>query len=579
MIYLLGLAAVAALLAFGGPTALAGNHGKPGKPGPFMCSGGTALVPQDIMGSGGPYGDVTVTGICRFNGDVTINGDLTVADGAVLNNHASGVPFKIANVAINGDVKVGKGAVLGLGNYGPPGIKTNTVVNGDIEADHPLDLYLSGITVHGNVVSNGGGPGVSQFLNFPTKDDTIDGNLIVHGWQGGWIGAIRNTVGGDVVVSNNASVVHQTPLGCDDNDPNPANHCTGFAPGADPDSTEVQTNAISGNLICYGNTPAAQVNPSDGGQLNTVGDKAIGECAGLVAGKPGPFMCSGGTALVPQDIMGSGGPYGDVTVTGICRFNGDVTINGDLTVADGAVLNNHASGVPFKIANVAINGDVKVGKGAVLGLGNYGPPGIKTNTVVNGDIEADHPLDLYLSGITVHGNVVSNGGGPGVSQFLNFPTKDDTIDGNLIVHGWQGGWIGAIRNTVGGDVVVSNNASVVHQTPLGCDDNDPNPANHCTGFAPGADPDSTEVQTNAISGNLICYGNTPAAQVNPSDGGQLNTVGDKAIGECAGLIVPGQPGSDGQGNDEHGNQGDDEHSKQGNDEHGKQGNGKQGNGH
>ena len=287
---LLALAVVTALLVVGGPTALADNHGNRGNRGNhekhgkdsqrrLTCSGGTAASPQDI--TAGSYGSVTVTGVCRFNGDITINGDLTIADGAVLNNHASGVPFMSAKVAINGDVKVGKGAVLGLGNYGPPGIKTNTIVNGDINANRPLDLYLSGITVHGNVTSNGGGPGTSQFLNFPTKDDTIDGNLIMNGWQGGWIGALRDTVGGNLVLTNNASLIHQTPVGCDDNDPNPANHCTGFAAGADPDSTEVATNTIAGNLICYGNTPAAQFGDS-GGQPNTVTGKALGECSGLV---------------------------------------------------------------------------------------------------------------------------------------------------------------------------------------------------------------------------------------------------------------------------------------------------------
>jgi hypothetical protein len=43
------------------------------------------------------------------------------------------------------------------------------------------------------------------------------------------------------------------------------------------------------------------------------------------------------------------------------------------------------------------------------------------------------------------------------------------------------------------------------------------------------------VQTNTISGNLICFGNAPAAQVNSGDGGLPNVVGGKAIGECAGL--------------------------------------------
>jgi hypothetical protein len=165
---------------------------------------------------------------------------------------------------------------------------------------------------------------------------------------------------------------------------------------------------------------------------------------------------------------------------------------------------------------VTINGNVKVGQGAVLGLGNYGPPGIKTNTVVNGNINANQPLDLYLSGITVHGNVVSNGGGPGTTEFLNFPTKDDTIDGNLIIQGWSGGWIGLVRDVVGGNVIFSNNTSVI------TDD----------GSAP-PDSDSSEVMTNTVGGNLICQSNTPVAQVNPGDGGKPNTVSGNKVGECS----------------------------------------------
>jgi hypothetical protein len=186
------LLAVVAVLVTGGASALAD---KPG----YVCTGG------DILGSSGPYDSVTVTGVCRFSGDVTINGDLTIADGAVLNNHATQIPFQSAHVTINGNVKVGKGAVLGLGNYGPPGIKTNTVVNGNINANQPLDLYLSGITVHGNVNSNGGGPGTSQFLNFPTKDDVVDGNLVMQGWSGGWIGIIRDVVGGTSSAATSSS--------------------------------------------------------------------------------------------------------------------------------------------------------------------------------------------------------------------------------------------------------------------------------------------------------------------------------------------------------------------------------------
>ena len=38
-----------------------------------------------------------------------------------------------------------------------------------------------------------------------------------------------------------------------------------------------------------------------------------------------------------------------------------------------------------------------------------------------------------------------------------------------------------------------------------------------------------------ISGNLICSGNTPSAQINAFDGGAANVVDGKKIGECAGL--------------------------------------------
>ena len=51
---------------------------------------------------------------------------------------------------------------------------------------------------------------------------------------------------------------------------------------------------------------------------------------------------------------------------------------------------------------------------------------------------------------------------------------------------------------------------------------------------PARDPDSTEVMTNTIAGDLVCYNNTPAAQVNPADGGTANAVGGHAVDECAG---------------------------------------------
>ncbi len=182
-----------------------------------------------------------------------------------------------------------------------------------------------------------------------------------------------------------------------------------------------------------------------------------------------------------------------------------------------------------------IAGNVRVGRGAVLGLGWNSPEGDGSlgPDTVGGNIIANQPLALQLGQVTVGGNVISFGGGvlsTSAADFRNFPVKDNVIHGNLVVLGWRGGWIGLIRNHVDRNVIFANNVSR---------------SNPETG--PGTDPDSSEVMGSDLSaidgpiipqtigGNLICYGNLPAAQVNPADGGAKSIVGGKGIGECAGL--------------------------------------------
>jgi hypothetical protein len=208
--------------------------------------------------------------------------------------------------------------------------------------------------------------------------------------------------------------------------------------------------------------------------------------------------CTGNGVIAP-------GTYDQVVVASgsNCTFGaGTITINGNLIVQDGAILNDHA----LSSAVVHINGNVIVGRGAVIGLGTYVP---NSGTVVNGNIVANQPGTLYLGGITVNGNVVSNGGG---DPTRNFPIKDDVIRGNLIIQGWSGLWMGAIRDTVGGNVIVQNNAA----------------------SNPNADPgtDSTEVANNDIGGNLICQNNVPAAQLGDTSQPGSRVSGHK-IGECA----------------------------------------------
>jgi hypothetical protein len=250
---------------------------------------------------------------------------------------------------------------------------------------------------------------------------------------------------------------------------------------------------------------------------------AMAVAGSALAGKPGAGTCSGGNVS---------GTYSGFTVTGNCSIpdGASLTVNGNLTIADGGSLN------AISLSTVHVTGNVKVGKGATLGLGcnffangptcrAWGAPNLR-NYWVEGNIDANKPLTMYLDFVVVDGNVVSNGGGPGTSQFLNFVVKDNAIHGNLIIHGWQGGWWGVIRNDIGGNADLSNNASVVTET------------------GPGVDTDASEVQGSGppfpsvpqtIHGNLICHGNTPAAHINAGDGGVANIVEGNAIGECSGL--------------------------------------------
>ena len=162
----------------------------------FTGSGALAAPKEKCTGPiSRTHGSVTVTGTCAVTGPLTIDGDLTLADGAVF------VGFGPA-IHVTGNVKVGKGAQLALGYNRPEGVLGPDTVDGNIVANQPLAVYLGNSTVHGNFVSNGGGTS-DRFYNFPIKDNVIDGNLIIHGWTGGWWGAIANTVGGNVDVSNN----------------------------------------------------------------------------------------------------------------------------------------------------------------------------------------------------------------------------------------------------------------------------------------------------------------------------------------------------------------------------------------
>jgi hypothetical protein len=225
------------------------------------------------------------------------------------------------------------------------------------------------------------------------------------------------------------------------------------------------------------------------------------------------------------------GWHRNLHVEGVAYVPNDatLTVRGNLTLRPGSCLD------AFSTGTVRVGHNVIVGPHATLALGcapgSNGPPPIApcyyttTKDVVGGSIDAFLPQTMYLTAVDVHRNVVSIGGGfstPG----LSFPVKDMNIRGDLVLLGWHGGpgaWIGALRNHVGRNMVVSGNV----------------------GYRPGPDNvppnDSTEIDGNTVGRNLICLHNTPAAQYGDAygePGNGPNTVGHRAVGECADLTVP-----------------------------------------
>lgn len=214
--------------------------------------------------------------------------------------------------------------------------------------------------------------------------------------------------------------------------------------------------------------------------LVTASTFALVGAAGANAATTGSTTCSGG--LAP-------GTYRNVTVKGFCFLGGGAMVTGNVTVGTGSIL---------------------MGDGATI----------------NGNVTATNAKALYLlDGSWVGKNVTFTGGGwgrtctdPGADDPSDAPghstmIKDSTVKGNVTFTGWAGCWFGLIRNHVGKNVTVTNMYA--------------NPA-----WEQG--PDSTEIASNVVMGNLNCSGNTPAAQFGDS-GGEPNTVGKNATGECAKL--------------------------------------------
>jgi hypothetical protein len=158
---------------------------------------------------------------------------------------------------------------------------------------------------------------------------------------------------------------------------------------------------------------------------------------------------------------------------------------------------------------VRIRNGLFIESGATFVLGNEEEPG--NNGTVSAGVHATNAASVQIHFVTINGGVRVHGGagafgGPfGVTWNT---IEDSRINGSVTMDGYNGFWMGFIRNTVHGSVNLNDNVE--------------------------PDPDGNEYVTNTIYGSLNCSGNSPAPQIGDS-GGSPNAVKGAKTGQCAAL--------------------------------------------
>jgi hypothetical protein len=238
------------------------------------------------------------------------------------------------------------------------------------------------------------------------------------------------------------------------------------------------------------------------------------------AAPPASYTCTGGDFSTGSLVHIPSGTYSSVTVAGACDVEPGAVISivGNLNVRAGAVLD--AQSVP---STITVGHNVTAGAGALMGLGcqpdapfRAGHPCVEpfadghSTITVRGNVTASGADTVLLNGITVMGNVKLSGGGGDIPWAI----KNNTIGRNLTVSDVTAEWFGALFNHVGGNMTLTDITAT-----------DPEEV------AAGGTP-TVQIVRNVIGRNLTCSGIGPALGFGFYPG-QVNTVGHKAIGQCA----------------------------------------------
>jgi hypothetical protein len=218
-----------------------------------VCSG-TLRAPGALSGT---YASgVLVRGNCVINaGPVTVDGKLEIAPGAALlaayglnhRTHQGG-----SSLVVRGNVFVDRGAslVLGCSNVSEvpcldlpsrtSDLTSSDEISGNLTGDRPLGVIVHQTTIGGGVSQTGGGGGPScpitgVFKLLPNlvvysayEDSTVDRNLTITNVNSCWLGIARVNVHGNLTLTGDRL--------------------------SNPDATEVLSNHVGGDLVCFHDT-------------------------------------------------------------------------------------------------------------------------------------------------------------------------------------------------------------------------------------------------------------------------------------------------------------------------------------
>lgn len=227
-------------------------------PAAYKCSGGD--IPS------GNYSDVIVAGPCSVGTGavVKVTGSVIVLRGAMLDAQSSP-----ATITVGHDVLAAPDSMVGLGCQ-PPSLTGNSAhpcaddpeghsdisVGGNVTVLGATGVFLNGIDVGRDVTVLGGGSDIP----WSVKNNTIHGNLAVAGQTEEWIGVLFNRIDRNVLLAG------ITMTGSNDET------------GSGTNSLFVVRNSIGRNIACFG------IDPGVVGYGNSIGRRAIGQCAPLAQG-------------------------------------------------------------------------------------------------------------------------------------------------------------------------------------------------------------------------------------------------------------------------------------------------------